>query len=241
MKVRTPLYRDLLKVSGRCLGYADHTIAALDKRRSVAALTLRAEIQHYATLMAQVIDQTQRRVFFGESVPAGDKVVSLFEPHTAILKRGGRRKTEYGHKVCLTTGRSGLVLDLTVQQGNTADSAMTVNAVRRVAKLLGSTPEQATFDAGFASQANQKALVEMGVTDAAFAKNSAIDFLASVTSTKEHRALQRLRAGIEASISWLKRSFGLGRCTWSGFQSFKAYVWSATLAANLLQLARLTS
>ena len=74
MKVRTPLYRDLLKVSGRCLGYANHTIAALGRRRSVAALTLRAEIQHYATLMAQVIEQTQRRVFFGESVPAGDKV-----------------------------------------------------------------------------------------------------------------------------------------------------------------------
>lgn len=240
MKVRTPLYRDLLKVTEQSLGYAHRAIAALGKCRAAAALKLRAELQHYAALVSQVIDQTLRRVFEGEAVPAGEKLVSLFEPHTAILVKGGR-KTDYGHKVCITTGRSGLVLDLTVERGNTADSAMTNRAVWRVAKLCGCVPEQATFDAGFASQANQQALVAMGVTDVAFAKNSAIDVLRSVTSAQAHRALQRLRAGIEASISWLKRCFGLARCTWSGFESFRAYAWASVLAANLLQMARLSA
>jgi len=239
MRVRTPLYRDLLKVTERSLGYAHQAIAALGRFRTPVACQLRAELQHYAALVAQVIEQTQRRVFEGEAVPAGEKLVSLFEPHAAILVKGGR-KTDYGHKVCVTTGRSGLVLDLSVERGNTADSAMTVPAVWRVAKLFGAVPEQATFDAGFASQANQQALVEMGVTDAAFAKNSAIDVLQSVTSAKVHRALQRLRAGIEASISWLKRCFGFGRCSSRGFESFRAYAWASVLTVNLLQMSRLS-
>jgi len=221
------------------LGYAHNAIAALSKFKITAAIDLRAKLQHYAALVSQVINQTQRRVFASEAVPAAEKLVSLFEPHTAILVKG-RRKTHYGHTVCVTTGRSGLVLALTVERGNTADSAMTIAAVWRVAKLFGAVPEQATFDAGFASQANQQALVEMGVTDAAFAKNSAIDVLQSVTSAKVHRALQRLRAGIEASISWLKRCFGFGRCSSRGFESFRAYAWASVLTVNLLQMSRLS-
>ena len=239
MKRRRPLYRELLQVASWTLGYCQEATGKLGRLRRAGAQKLRAEMQHYAGLLAQVVEQTRRRVFEDESVPAEEKVVSLVEPHTAILMKGGRRP-EYGHKVSFTTGRTGLVLDLTVEQGNTADSAMAVPAVWRVAKLFGSMPTEATFDAGFASRANQETLVEMGVEQVAFAKNSAINVLASVTDAQTHRKLQRLRAGIEASISWLKRCFGLGRCTWRGFQSFRAYVWSGALAANLLQFARLS-
>ena len=67
------------------------------------------------------MDQTRRRVFDGETVPAAEKVTSLFEPHTDIIRKSGRRM-HYGHKINLTTGRSGLVLDAAVEDGNPADS-----------------------------------------------------------------------------------------------------------------------
>ena len=104
----------------------------------------------------------QRRIFDGETVPAEDKVVSMFEPHTDILLKGGR-DTVYGHKVFLTTGRSGLVLDLTVEQGNPADASRTVPLIRRHKRLFGAVPQKATFDAGFASAANQTELMSLGV------------------------------------------------------------------------------
>ena len=53
-----------------------------------------------------------------------------------------------------------------------------------------------------------------------------------------YKKLRRFRAGIESGISWLKRSFGLARCTWKGFRSFKCYVLSSVVAANLLTMAR---
>jgi len=238
-KQRSRSYDDLLKVASKTAGYARQAIEALGRLRRPQALALRAELQRSLELLARVIDQTQRRVFEGKTVPAEEKVVSMFEPHTDILLKGGR-DTVYGHKIFLTTGRSGLVLDLTVEEGNPADASRTVPLIKRHKRLFGAVPEQAAFDAGFASTANQIELMSLGVQEAAFAKNSAIDVLRSVSSAATHRALQRLRAGVEASISWLKRSFGLGRCTWSGFESFQAYVWASALSANLLLIARRT-
>jgi IS5 family transposase len=238
-KQRTERYGDLLKVAAKTAGYAREAIMALGRLRRPEALGLRAELQSALELFSRIIDQTQRRIFEGQNVPAGEKVVSMFEPHTDILLKGGR-DTVYGHKIFLTTGRSGLVLDLTVEEGNPADASRTVPLIKRHKRSFAAVPEQATFDAGFASAANQTELMSLGVQDVAFAKNSAIDVLRSVASAATHRALQRLRAGVEATISWLKRSFGLARCTWSGFRSFRAYAWGSVLAANLLQLARLT-
>lgn len=236
---RRQRYGDLLKVANKTAGYARQAIQALGRLRRLEALALRAELQSALELFSCVIDQTQRRIFEGRTVPAEEKVVSMFEPHTDILVKGGR-DTVYGHKIFLTTGRSGLVLDLTVEEGNPADSNQTVPLVKRHKRLFGVVPEQAAFDAGFASKTNQAELMNLGVQDVAFAKNSAIDVLRSVSSAATHRALQRLRAGVEATISWLKRSFGMARCTWRGFRSFRAYAWGSVMAANLLQLARLT-
>ena len=80
-----------------------------------------AQIRHYETLILQVISQTERRVFGGEKVPASEKCVSLFEPHTDIIVKGAR-DVQYGHKINLSSGRSGLILDVVIESGNPADS-----------------------------------------------------------------------------------------------------------------------
>jgi len=80
-----------------------------------------AEFRHYRPLIERIIAQTERQVLQGEAIPANDKIVSLFEPHADIIVKGGR-KVQYGHKLNLTTGRSGLILDLVIEAGNPADS-----------------------------------------------------------------------------------------------------------------------
>ena len=120
-------------------------------------------------LAARVVDQTRRRVFGGETVPAGEKVASLFEPHTDIIRKGGRR-THYGHKINLTTGRSGLVLDAVVEDGNPADSERCLPMLERHVARYGAAPSHAAFDGGYATKANLADARTLGVAHAVFHK-----------------------------------------------------------------------
>ena len=150
-------------------------------------------------------------------------IVSIFEPHTDIIIKD-RRETFYGHKVCLTSGSSGLVLDLVVERGNPADSTLAQKAIERVRSVLGRAPKQVTFDGGFSSKANVQDIRAMGVEDVVFSKHVGLDITDMAKSSWVFRTLRNFRAGIEAGISFLKRTFRLGRCNWSGFDSFSAYV-----------------
>jgi IS5 family transposase len=185
----------------------------------------------------RVVDQTRRRVFDGESVPATEKIVSIFEPHTDIIMKGSATP-EYGHKVALSVGRSGVVLDCVIQEGNPADTTLAVAMVERVIALYGAAPRQAAADGAFASRENLAAIKALGVEDMAFTKRCGLAVTDMVRSAWVYKQLRHFRAGIESFISFLKRCFGMTRCTWSGFTSFKAYVWSSVLAANLLIIAR---
>ena len=90
----------------------------------------RAEVAHYLPLIARVIVQTQRRVLDGEIVPASEKLVSLFEPHADIIVKGGRQ-VQYGHKLNLATGKSGLILDIVIETGDPADAERFVSMLDR--------------------------------------------------------------------------------------------------------------
>ena len=118
---RAKLYRRLLRLARRTAGYAEAALPAVESSGAPWAASWAANVREINGLPALVADQTRRRVFEGETVPASEKVVSLFEPHTDVIRKGGR-PTHYGHKVNLATGRSGLVLDAVVEDGNPADS-----------------------------------------------------------------------------------------------------------------------
>jgi transposase, IS5 family len=240
---RVPLYRDLLKVVDETMMQARdvieqlHRAAFADIKRAVLALTIERRIKDVLELAPLVVSQAERRVLRGESVPAAEKIVSIFEPHTDIIIKD-RRDTLYGHKVCLTTGASGLVLDLVVEHGNPADSTLSVKMVRRAASVLGFTPKQATFDGGFSSKANVQEIKQLGVEDVVFSKHVGLEVTEMARSNWVFRRLRNFRAGIEAGISFLKRTFHLNRCNWSGFDSFAAYAWGSVLSCNLLVVAR---
>ena len=212
--------------------------AGLAEIAKTTVVRWRAEVDHYLPLIERVIAQTKRRVFDSETVPAGKKLVSLFEPHADIIVKGGRQ-VRYGHKLNLATGKSGLILDVVIEQGNPADAERFLPMLDRQIARTGTPPRQTAADGGYASRANLAAAKDRGVGDVAFHKKCGIAVADMVKSPGVYRRLRNFRAGIEAGISCFKRAYGAARCTWRGLDHFKAYIWSAVVAHNLVLFARL--
>ena len=148
---RRPLYAALLEVTLETLAYLDDEHKVLEKQLDAQAWC--ARVRHYRPLILQVISQTQRRVMDGERVPAADKIVSLFEPHTDIIVKG-QREVQYGHKLTLSSGASGLALDVIVEDGNPADSVCLLPLLQRHISHYGQAPRDLAADGGYASAAN---------------------------------------------------------------------------------------
>lgn len=242
---RVPLYRDLVKVAATTVAAARFSVEKLEDHYPPEAFQqpelgeLRSKLQHFVGLADKVLDQTRRRVFDGESVPALEKVVSIFEPHTDIIRKD-RRDTLYGHKVFLTGGASGLIVDCVVERGNPTDSTKAAKLAARAIKVLGTAPEQIVFDGGFSSRDNLDEIKALGIRDVAFSKAPGLAIKEMVKRTWLYQRLRHFRAGIEGIISFLKRSFGWDRCAWRSYESFCAYTWGSVIAANLVMLARHT-
>jgi IS5 family transposase len=232
-------YKDLLKVTQKTIGYAIKAEEIVSGRCSTnfELLGLLNAIKHYGDLARQVYDQTYRRVIQGESVPADQKVFSIFEDHTDIIIKD-RRGKHYGHKICLTGGASNLILDCVILEGNPADSGLVEQMLDRQNQVYGRYPLKVALDGGFASKGNLCTAKAKGVKDVCFAKKRGLEETDMCRSHYVYKKLRQFRAGIESGISWLNRSFGLTRCTWKGFLSFKSYVLSSVVAANLLTIAR---
>ncbi len=232
-----PKYREILQLTSHTLESVKGVIAALGRIGKPAARRLHGKLLHFRSLAERVVDQTTRRIVRGEKVPAQQKVVSIFEPHADVIVKD-RRETLYGHKVCLAAGSSGLVFDLQTLDGNPSDSTLAVSAVERAAKALGRTPSSVAFDGGFAARQNLTDIRALGVKNIVFSKHIGFAITEMAHDRTTYQALRNFRAGVEATISTLKRAFGLARCTWRGRESFHAYAWSSVLACNLLQFAR---
>ena len=236
---RAQHYRQLIRLTRSTLAYADQAAMQLSPEADpIAAALWQAEFRHYRPLIERIIAQTERRVLHGEAVPANEKIVSLFEPHADIIVKGGR-EVQYGHKLNLTTGRSGLILDLVVEAGNPADSERFLPMLKRHVGFYGEAPRQAAADGGFASRDNLSQAKALGVRDLAFHKKAGLRIVDMVKSNWVYRKLRNFRAGIESDISCLKRAYGLARCVWRGLDHFRAYVWSSVVAYNLALFARL--
>ncbi len=239
MNKRLALYKDLLNVTQKSIGYSLQAEKLLVGHHwaSIESLALLNDIQHYGGLAQKVYDQTFRRVIQGESVAADQKVVSIFEEHTDIIVKD-KRDTYYGHKICLTGGASNLILDCVVLEGNPADSELVEQMLDRQQQIYGRYPLKVALDGGFASRDNLSIAKARKIKDVCFAKKRGLKETDMCRSEYVYKKLRQFRAGIESGISWLKRGFGLTRCTWKGFRSFKCYVLSSIVAANLLTMAR---
>jgi IS5 family transposase len=237
---RVQLYRELIAITRATLAYMKQASERLAVASTPAIALWQLQVHHYRPLVERIIRQSERRVLAGEQVPAGEKLVSLFEEHADIIVKGSR-DTEYGHKLNLTTGRSGMILDLVIEAGNPADSERLLPMLERHIAIYGQSPRQVAADGGFATRGNLAAAKSLGIRDMAFHKKAGLSIEDMVRSKRVYRKLRNFRAGIEAGISCLKRTYGLARCTWRGLDHFKTYVWSSIVTYNLVLFTRLKS
>lgn len=231
-------YRRLLKYVGITRDWLANMLVT-GKSGELDVDAWRKESGYILSMVDQVIDQTDKRVIQGIKVPSSEKIVSLFEPHTDIIVKG-KRRVQYGHKINLTTGASGLVIDMVVYKGNPADSTTVESMIQRQTKIYGRPPRQTSFDGGYTSKANLALAKKMGVKDVAFHKKRGLKVADMVKSSWVYRKLVDFRAGIEGNISTLKRRYGWYRCSWKGWGRFQAYAWSSVVAYNLITMARLS-
>ena len=236
-KNKLKLYRKLVRVTEQTKGYLEAALRAPATNQGMIYPAVVEQGEPLLALVEKVLNQTRMRVFDGKKVPVQDKIVSIFEPHTDIIVKGSR-DVQYGHKLNLITGKSGLVLDVVVEDGNPADLTQLCPMLKRQEEIYGRMPRQMAADGGYASQDNLKAVKEMGVKDVAFNKKKGLKIEEMASSKWVYSKLRNFRAGVEGNISWLKRSFGLSRCLWKGLAKFKAYIWASSFAHNLLIMGR---
>jgi IS5 family transposase len=245
---QTRKYRDLLDVTTTVVATARAAMAAAqtappaDPLAAAVVTALSAEITHFGGLAERIIAQTRRRVLDGDQVPAPEKLFSIFEPHTDLIKRGkARRPVEFAHKVFLAESRGGLITDYRVLDGNPGDEGSVAPSLTQHEVTFGRAPALYAADRGFYTPANVEILTAAGVGTECVPQRGGRK-TPERTAYEKSRAFkrgQRFRAGIEGRISVLLRGRGMRRCPLEGRERFKVFVGAAVLANNLLRIAAL--
>jgi len=195
--------------------------------------TIGRSLAAYLPTMRQATSVARRRAFDGEKVPNDEKVFSIFEPHTELIMRGRRGKpVEFGHKVLLTQSREKFITDYVVLERNRCDDSLLPLVLDRHEERFGSPPESIAADKGFCPDEDEYEEIE-----------ERLDYLGVPRRTRDFGdammgVWQQWRAGVEGTISRLKRAFRLARCCFRGFKNFVSAVGSAIFCHNLTILAK---
>lgn len=231
-------YQQLVEVTKASLGQARTLIEYLQSGTSTQVELL---VQQLATLLPhveQVINQTVRRVFEGGSVPATEKLVSLFEPHTDIIRRNkAGKETEFGHKVWLDEVDGGIVTRWEILPGNPPEESQWQPAIDHHIQQFGRPPNQASADRGLYSSDNETYALQHGVKRVILPKPGY-----KTERRRQHEAQSWFRrgrqfhAGVEGRISVLKRKFGLDRALYHGEDGFARWVGWGVIANNLTKV-----
>lgn len=204
-----------------------------------AARGLAVEIETYLLLGAQVVDQAQRRIFQGEQVPNEEKIFSIFEPHTELLKRGkARRNIEYGHMIQIQQSPEKFITDYDVFEKKPVEHTLLDPAAEHHKDVFGEYPDTFSADKGYYDRKAVEQLEQKVKSVAIGKKGKRTEEETAREHSPEFREAQRFRAGIEGSISFLKRILRLARCLAKGFQHYCSTVGGTIFAHNLLVLAR---
>jgi IS5 family transposase len=201
-------------------------------RGNLVLAGLGCELGAYLPAMEKVVAVARRVQLEGETVPASQRVFSLFEQHTELIKRGRREKpVEFGHKVLLCQSAEKFITDYQVYKKQQPDCELTESVIQRHEKLFGNRPEVLAADKGFCPAEEKYEELVQQVATLAIPRRMR-DFVDKVLAT-----WQAFRAGIEGTISGLKRAFRLVRCFFKGFRSFQRAVGLGVFCHNLIVLA----
>jgi transposase, IS5 family len=231
-------YQRLVEVAKASIRQAGRVRTLLEGLPSAAKIS--EELSHFAQLLERAISQTRRRVFKGEQVSAKEKLVSVFEEHTSIIRRGkARNTTEFGRKVWLSEVDGGIVSGFWILEGNAGDEAQLRPALEDHLRLFGKVPELVAADRNVHSKENERLAKELGVKKVCLPKAGK-----KSTERKKYekqrwfKRARRFRAGIEGRISVMKRREHLGRCRDKGEEGFGRWVGWGVLSSNLDTIAQ---
>jgi IS5 family transposase len=239
-----PLYKRLIDHAEQILSSASRTATELrrtgdrDTRPQREAFAER--IDSLRTVGAPLLSQARRRVLQGESVPNDQKIFSIFEPHTELLKRGKAGKPiEFGHMIQIQQVDEKFITDYAVFEKKPAEPALLEDALASHRGLFGENPSRLAADKGYYEGSVLEKLRERieVVSIAKKGKRTAGE------TEEEHdpifRHAQRFRAGVEGTISYLQRVLGLARCLCKGWKNYQSTIGASIFAHNLLILARI--
>jgi len=240
---RVAIYTKLVAATWATVMQAEHVAATLAQVGTVLqaqASQIRTQIARYVPLVRQVLDQTERRVFAGEKVAAGEKVVSLFEPHTRIIPRHkGGAAVEFGRLVVIDEVEGGIVSRFAVLAEKTAEQGQLVPALAHHREVFGKAPRLVAGDRGLHTAANEAVAAAAGIRHLAIPRSGT---LTPEQRAREHpRAWQRRyrwRAGIEGRLSSLRRDYGLCRCPDHGEAGLMRRVGWGIIASNLRHIGQ---
>ena len=244
---QTGKYRELIEITEEVTNATSAlettaTMRATDLPTALKIESIRADIEHYCGLGTRVIDQARRRVLNGEQVPTAEKIYSIFEPHTDLIKRGKvRTPVEFGHKVFLAESAIGLITQYEVLQGNPVDEIHVIPSLQHHHRVFRRSPRVYSTDRGFFSEDNVEACVNGGVTTVSIPQRGGgkTPQREAYERSRPFKDGQRFRAGVEGRISVLMRGRGMKRCLAQGAERFELLVGAAVLANNLMKIAEL--
>lgn len=244
----TKKYRQLIGITEEVVNSARNVLQRTRRARSKDLSSdliiggLREEIDHYCKLADRVIDQARRRVLEGEQVPNPEKIFSIFEDHTDLIKRGKvQTPVEFGHKVFLAESAQGLITQFEVLKGNPPDEQQVEPSLERHKANFGRSPKLYSGDRGFYSEQNEQSCKYEGVRKVCLPQRGGKKTARRTAYEKSphFKKGQRFRAGIEGTISVLFRGRGMKRCLAKGRERFEVLVGAAVLANNLMRIANL--
>lgn len=213
---------------------------AVDPMDDIIIGELRRKIDHYCQLGARVIDQSRRRVLEGEQVATEEKIYSIFETHTDLIKRGKIQKPiEFGHKIFLAESARGLITQYRVLEGNPPDHVHVKPSLQRHQETFGWAPAWYSSDRGFFSDENIKACPQVKLVCIPQRGGKRTSQRQAFERSPEFKKGQRFRAGIEGRISVLFRGRGMKRCLAEGRDRFEVLIGAAVLTNNLMNIAHL--
>lgn len=246
-RVKT-LYRELLDLTKGLLERAEQLLVSLafqvgDARGdmlSVSAMPPAMRLHHYLELTRKVCDTATRRVLLGETVPHAEKIFSIFEPETELIKRGKQAKPiEYGHKVLVIEDAAGFICDYQVVAQGLLDQDLVLPVMKKLQKRLGGKIQRASFDRSFHTPENQEGLAEIVRTPCIAAKGQQKGRKQQKEGTVAFRKGRKNHPGVESAIGALQAGNGLERCRDKSDVGFERYVGLGVLGRNLQALGKL--
>ena len=195
------------------------------------------ELRNTIEVVEKVYEAAFRREILVESVPSSEKIFSIHEKHTDIIVKGNRA-VKFGHKVNFAIGKSNLILDCFIPDGNPKDTDLYQDTLKNISENYKIKIQDGVTDGGYASKANGEFAKKMGLINIVF--NKVVGSLKNTTVSRHiETKLKKWRSTIEAVISNIKRGFDLRRCAWKGRMHFDAKVFWSVIAYNIRVMASL--